>query len=141
MEGFGTGYSSIGYLRRFPFDKIKIDQSLIRVLSDGQEETQSSRYYCLATSLGIFVTAEGVETNEQLEFLQSNGCGQVQGFLFSRPVPAAEVAGLLSRTFAKINLLPSDAGPDRQAAMSSSAYADPLLAEAAEINLRADQDK
>ena len=101
MDDFGAGYSSLGYLRRFPFDKIKIDQSLIRDLPDGAGgDAITQAIIALAHSLGILVTAEGVETQEQLDFLRQSGCGQVQGYLFSRPVPASDVAALLSRTFA-----------------------------------------
>ena len=98
MDDFGTGYSSLGYLRRFPFDKIKIDQSLIRDLPDGAGgDAIVQAIIALAHSLGISVTAEGVETRAQLDLLRSSGCEQVQGYLFSRPVPAADVPALLAR--------------------------------------------
>ncbi len=100
MDDFGIGYSSLGYLRRFPFDKIKIDRSLIRDLPDGGcGDAIVHAIIWLAHSLGISVTAEGVETQEQLDLLRDQGCGQVQGYLFSRPVPPSEVAGLLARRF------------------------------------------
>ncbi|WP_284945639.1 sensor domain-containing phosphodiesterase [Acidisoma cladoniae] len=99
MDDFGTGYSSLGYLRRFPFDKIKIDQSLIRDLPDGAGgDAIVQAIIALANSLGISVTAEGVETQAQRDFLSRNGCGQVQGYLFSRPVPANDVPALLAET-------------------------------------------
>ena len=98
MDDFGTGYSSLGYLRRFAFDKIKIDQSLMRDLPDGAGgDAIVHAIIGLADSLGISVTAEGVETQKQLDFLRDLGCGQVQGYVFSRPVPAADVPGLLAR--------------------------------------------
>jgi diguanylate cyclase (GGDEF)-like protein/PAS domain S-box-containing protein len=100
MDDFGIGYSSLGYLRRFPFDKIKIDKSLIRDLPDGGGgDAIVHAIIWLAHSLGISVTAEGVETQEQLNLLRDQGCGQVQGYLFSRPVAPSEVAGLLTRVF------------------------------------------
>jgi diguanylate cyclase (GGDEF)-like protein/PAS domain S-box-containing protein len=104
MDDFGTGYSSLGYLRRFPFDKIKIDQSLIRDLPDGAGgDAIVSAIIALAHSLGMSVTAEGVETQAQLELLRNNGCAQLQGYLFSRPVPATEVPALLARIFTNVH--------------------------------------
>jgi EAL domain-containing protein (putative c-di-GMP-specific phosphodiesterase class I) len=104
MDDFGTGYSSLGYLRRFPFDKIKIDQSLIRDLPDGSGgDAIVHATIALAHSLGISVTAEGVETQAQLDMLRENGCGQVQGYLFSRPVPAQELPALLTCTFTNVH--------------------------------------
>jgi len=92
LDDFGTGYSSLSYLRRFPFDKIKIDRSFIRDL--GHEKDDSSIILAiigLADSLNMAVTAEGVETAEQASLLTSYGCAQAQGFLFCRPVDAAEL--------------------------------------------------
>jgi diguanylate cyclase (GGDEF)-like protein/PAS domain S-box-containing protein len=104
MDDFGSGFSSLGYLRRFPFEKIKIDQSLIRDLPDGAGgDAVVHAIIALALSLGISVAAEGVETQAQLEFLRDNGCGQVQGYLFSRPVPPEEVPALLARTFTNVH--------------------------------------
>jgi diguanylate cyclase (GGDEF)-like protein/PAS domain S-box-containing protein len=109
MDDFGTDYSSLGYLRRFPFDKIKIDQSLVRDLPDGGSgDAIVQAIIALAHSLGISVTAEGVETQQQLDLLRDSGCGQAQGYLFSRPVPASDVPGLLGRTFADVDLRLSD---------------------------------
>jgi diguanylate cyclase (GGDEF)-like protein/PAS domain S-box-containing protein len=100
MDDFGTGYSSLGYLRRFPFDKIKIDQSLVRDLPDGASgDAIVHAIIALAHSLGISVTAEGVETEGQLNLLRDSRCGQAQGYLFSRPVPASDVPALLTRDF------------------------------------------
>jgi diguanylate cyclase (GGDEF)-like protein/PAS domain S-box-containing protein len=104
MDDFGTGYSSLGYLRRFPFDKIKIDQSLIRDLPDGAGgDAIVAAIIALAHSLGMSVTAEGVETQAQLELLRNNECAEFQGYLFSRPVPATEVPALLARTFTNVH--------------------------------------
>ena len=97
MDDFGTGYSSLGYLRNFPFDKIKIDQSFIHDLPGKKDSVAIVRAVVgLSSSLGITTTAEGVETNEQLASLAAEGCNEVQGFLFSRPRPAAEVRGLFA---------------------------------------------
>ena len=97
MDDFGTGYSSLGYLRSFPFDKIKIDESFIRDLPSKEDSVAIVRAVVgLSSSLGITTTAEGVETKEQLESLTSEGCNEVQGFLFSAPRPAAEVEHILN---------------------------------------------
>jgi diguanylate cyclase (GGDEF)-like protein/PAS domain S-box-containing protein len=96
MDDFGTGYSSLGYLRSFPFDKIKIDQSFIHDLPTKGDSVAIVRAVVgLGSSLGITTTAEGVETKEQLASLTSEGCNEVQGFFFSPPRPAAEVARIL----------------------------------------------
>jgi EAL domain-containing protein (putative c-di-GMP-specific phosphodiesterase class I) len=98
MDDFGTGYSSLSYLRKFPFDKIKIDQSFIRELSDAHESVAIVRAVMgLGTSLGMITMAEGVETVEQLRTLQAEGCAEAQGFLFSAAVPADEIGELLKR--------------------------------------------
>ncbi|MHB8884612.1 MAG: bifunctional diguanylate cyclase/phosphodiesterase [Methylovirgula sp.] len=97
MDDFGTGYSSLSYLRSFPFDKIKIDQSFIHELAlHGGSMAIVRAVTSLAKSLGIKTTAEGVETNEQVALLRTEGCNQVQGYLFSVPQPAAEVAKMLA---------------------------------------------
>jgi diguanylate cyclase (GGDEF)-like protein len=96
MDDFGTGYSSIGYLRSFPFDKIKIDQSFVRDLLVDKGSLAIVRAIAgLGVSFGMTTTAEGVETEEQMRCLNLEGCIEVQGYLFSRPVPAHEIALLL----------------------------------------------
>ncbi|MEH2539307.1 diguanylate cyclase (GGDEF)-like protein [Bradyrhizobium sp. AZCC 1577] len=98
MDDFGTGYSSIGYLRSFPFDKIKIDQSFVRdVLVDEGSLAIVRAIAGLGVSFGITTTAEGVETEEQMHCLSREGCIEVQGYLLSKPVPPAEVPGLLEQ--------------------------------------------
>jgi diguanylate cyclase (GGDEF)-like protein/PAS domain S-box-containing protein len=97
MDDFGTGYSSLSYLRSFPFDKIKIDRSFVHELASRGDSMAIVRAVTgLGKSLGISTTAEGVETNEQLALLRSEGCTEVQGYLFSRPRPAAEVENMLT---------------------------------------------
>jgi diguanylate cyclase (GGDEF)-like protein len=96
MDDFGTGYSSLSYLRRFPFNKIKIDQCFIRDMSEEHESMAVLRAITgLGTSLGMTTTAEGVETLEQLSRLRAEGCKEVQGFFFSKPRPVAEVGTIL----------------------------------------------
>ena len=98
MDDFGTGYSSLSYLRSFPFDKIKIDESFIRELESRDDSIAIVRAIAgLGKSLGISTTAEGVETSEQLRLLRSEGCTEVQGYLFSPPCPASEIESLLIR--------------------------------------------
>jgi diguanylate cyclase (GGDEF)-like protein/PAS domain S-box-containing protein len=99
MDDFGTGYSSLGYLRKFPFDKIKIDRSFISDMSEHHESLAIVRALtAMGTNLGIATTAEGVETSEQLKQLRKEGCTEVQGFLFSVPRPAAEIRKLFDLT-------------------------------------------
>ncbi len=95
MDDFGTGYSSLSYLRRFPFDKVKIDKSFVDGLGQGGDCDAIVRLITeLCAHLGMTTTAEGVETEEQLQQLFGGTCTQAQGFLFSRPRPANEVAEL-----------------------------------------------
>jgi diguanylate cyclase (GGDEF)-like protein len=98
MDDFGTGYSSLSYLRSFPFDKIKIDQSFVRDLciKDGTDFIVRA-VIGLGASLGMTTTAEGVETEAQLAVLRAEGCDEVQGYLFSRPVPVSEVTAVILR--------------------------------------------
>jgi diguanylate cyclase (GGDEF)-like protein len=96
LDDFGTGYSSLSYLRSFPFDKIKIDRSFVNELSTSQDSLAIIRAVTgLGRSLGIVTTAEGVETDAQLDLLTREGCTQVQGYLISKPRPVAEVEGML----------------------------------------------
>ncbi|MDP9095519.1 MAG: EAL domain-containing protein, partial [Pseudomonadota bacterium] len=96
LDDFGTGYSSLNYLRSFPFDKIKIDRSFIEDIETNADCRAIVRAVTsIGGHLGMVTTAEGVETVSQFEQLRAQGCDQVQGFLFSRPVPAASVTELL----------------------------------------------
>jgi predicted signal transduction protein with EAL and GGDEF domain len=95
MDDFGTGYSSLSYLQSFPFDRIKIDRSFIKDITDGVGSLNIVRAVAaLAKGLGMETTAEGVETELQRETVASEGCTEMQGFLFSRPRPAHEIEEL-----------------------------------------------
>ena len=99
MDDFGTGYSSLSYLRQFPFDNIKIDQSFIREMVRSPDCVAIvTSIASLAVSLGMTTTAEGVETAEHLRLARDAGCTEVQGFLFGRPKPVAEVDMRAMRT-------------------------------------------
>jgi diguanylate cyclase (GGDEF)-like protein len=96
LDDFGTGYSSLSYLRKFPFDKIKIDQSFVREMSKSEDCTAIVRAVAdLARTLGMATVAEGIETPDQMSALRDLGCTEGQGYLFSRPLPAAEVCDLI----------------------------------------------
>jgi diguanylate cyclase (GGDEF)-like protein/PAS domain S-box-containing protein len=96
MDDFGTGYSSLSYLRSFPFDKIKIDQSFVRGLGANNDAQAIVRaIISLGAGLGVTITAEGVETEGELNCLRSEGCHEAQGFLFSHARPNAEIVAML----------------------------------------------
>ncbi len=95
MDDFGTGYSSLSYLRRFPFDKIKIDRSFVRDLERADCSAIVEAVAELAAKLGMATTAEGVETQGQLDMVRAKGCTEVQGYLFSPPRPAGHVPALI----------------------------------------------
>ena len=98
LDDFGTGYSSLGYLRKFPFDRVKIDKSFVHDLRRSGDATAIVRSVTnLCRALGIATTAEGVETTQQFDGVQANGCTNVQGYLFSPPVPAAEIPALCEK--------------------------------------------
>lgn len=96
LDDFGTGYSSLNYLKRFPFDMLKIDRSFVHdVMSNPDSAAVTDAIIALAKSLRLNITAEGVETQEQLDYLQMRGCHEVQGFYFSPAVPADAIAHML----------------------------------------------
>jgi diguanylate cyclase (GGDEF)-like protein len=98
LDDFGTGYSSLGYLRRFPFDKMKIDRSFVQDLGSNKDTAAIVRALIdLANNLGMTTTAEGVETREQLDWLRQECCTEIQGYLISRPVPQQDIRRLLAR--------------------------------------------
>ncbi|MGE4559073.1 MAG: EAL domain-containing protein, partial [Desulfobulbus sp.] len=98
IDDFGTGYSSLSYLKRFPISTLKIDRSFVRDLTEDPSDAQLVETIILmAHNLGITVVAEGVETEAQLEWLKSCGCEQIQGYLYSKPLPAADFIDYLDR--------------------------------------------
>src|SRR5215204_291124 len=97
LDDFGTGYSSLSYLRLFSFDKIKIDRSFVRELAENSESLAFIRtIVSLGSTLGMPVCVEGVETQDQYDWVCALGCNEIQGFLISRPRPAAQILGMIT---------------------------------------------
>ena len=98
LDDFGTGYSSLGYLRKAEFSRIKIDRSFVQRAAAAETESTAiiQAIVALANSLGMATTAEGTETRAEFEACRTLGCGQVQGYLFGRPMPAEEATALVA---------------------------------------------
>jgi diguanylate cyclase len=102
LDDFGIGYSSLSYLRRMPFTKLKIDKSFIDDVTTMHSAAIVHAVIALGRALGLKVTAEGVETEEQQKFLRIAGCHYLQGYLFSKPVPPAEIDAMLAAAAASV---------------------------------------
>jgi predicted signal transduction protein with EAL and GGDEF domain len=99
MDDFGTGYSSLSHLKKFPINKLKIDRSFVRnIMIDPDDAVIASTIISMGQNLRLTVIAEGVETLEQLDFLREQGCHEMQGYYFSKPLPAEKFACLLSES-------------------------------------------
>jgi EAL domain-containing protein (putative c-di-GMP-specific phosphodiesterase class I) len=100
LDDFGTGYSSLAYLKQFPFDALKIDRSFVaNVHRDQKSSAIVSAIIQMARSMNTKIIAEGVETIAEFEFLRQHGCEEIQGYLFSPPVPSEQFDGLIQKSY------------------------------------------
>src|SRR5437868_5087954 len=112
IDDFGTGYSSMSLMKQFPIDTIKIDRSFVRDLAENEEDRAiATAIISMGKALGLTVVAEGVETIEQDAFLRQRGCDELQGYLFSKPVPADEIPLLLTPVIEAPSLQPPGETP------------------------------
>ena len=102
IDDFGTGYSSLSYLKRFPIDRLKIDQSFVRDITTNPDDAAITlAIIAMAHSMKLKVIAEGVETEEQLNYLKSHSCDEMQGYYFSPPLPADKIATILKKSMSQ----------------------------------------
>ena len=107
LDDFGTGYSSLNYLRCFPFDRVKIDKSFVQAQQeDPRARAILNAILAMSSTLDLSVTAEGVETEEQLQTLRGQGCTEIQGFLLGRPMPACEIGPFIADIGASTSVAP-----------------------------------
>jgi EAL domain-containing protein (putative c-di-GMP-specific phosphodiesterase class I) len=116
IDDFGTGYSSMSLMKHFPIDIIKIDRSFVRDLErDPEDQAIAQAIISMGRALGMTVVAEGVETIEQRTFLRDHACDEIQGYLFSKPVPPPQLADLLRASVAVASSLQPEACPRSEA--------------------------
>ena len=103
IDDFGTGYSSLAYIKRFPINTLKIDRTFVRdITTDADDKAIVTAIISMSRSLGYSVTAEGVETKEQLAFLRMQGCDELQGYFLSRPLSTGDLEIWLSEQVANL---------------------------------------
>jgi EAL domain-containing protein (putative c-di-GMP-specific phosphodiesterase class I) len=133
IDDFGTGASSLGNLKNYPVSRLKIDQSFVGgVGTQAGDAAVTSAVIALAAGMNLKVTAEGVETEEQLDFLKARHCDEIQGFFLSRPLPPNQVAAMLDRRWATPPRGPWDMSAEAMEPQAAAYYASALAALRAE---------